>query len=127
MWKWKYKEDILFFWGIKRKIQQFQLLHLYLTYNRIKGLVQSQRIHKMPIYEYKCMECGKKTEFFQKNLKQKSLITCPFCGSTKMEKLLSSPGAIRMGSATPKGSTCCGRTERCDTPPCSSDGTCRRD
>ncbi|MGB2698380.1 MAG: zinc ribbon domain-containing protein [Candidatus Zixiibacteriota bacterium] len=81
----------------------------------------------MPIYEYKCIECGKTTEFFQKNLKQKNPITCPFCGSTKMEKLLSSPGAIRMGSATSKGSTCCGKTERCNTPPCSSDGECTRD
>ena len=81
----------------------------------------------MPIYEYRCMECGRKTEILQKNLKQEDSTTCPFCGSSKMEKLLSSPGVIRMGSDTPKGTTCCGRAERCDTPPCSSDGECTRD
>jgi len=81
----------------------------------------------MPIYEYKCTECGRKTEILQKNLKQEDPITCPHCGSTRMEKLLSSPGAIRVGGSTSKGSTCCGRDERCDTPPCSSDGECRRD
>jgi hypothetical protein len=32
-----------------------------------------------------------------------------------------------MGSSNPKGTTCCGMDERCDTPPCSSDGICKRD
>jgi putative FmdB family regulatory protein len=81
----------------------------------------------MPIYEYKCKDCGKRIEILQKSQSQTDLLNCPYCGSTQMEKLLSSPGAIMIGGSNPKGTTCCGRTERCDAPPCSSDGTCRRD
>jgi hypothetical protein len=32
-----------------------------------------------------------------------------------------------MKEHNPPGSTCCGRSERCDTPPCSNDGKCQRD
>ncbi len=79
----------------------------------------------MPIYEYKCENCGKVIEIFQKTIAEKP--TCPNCGSSELQKLLSSPGAVMMGGSTPAGTTCCGRTERCDTPPCSTEGICRRD
>ncbi|MDI6840604.1 MAG: zinc ribbon domain-containing protein [bacterium] len=80
----------------------------------------------MPIYEYKCEDCGKVTEFFQQSWKQKEAPVCPDCGSRHLSRLISTPGIVGV-SESPKGATCCGRAERCDTPPCSDDGVCRRD
>lgn len=78
----------------------------------------------MPIYEYKCLECGKISEIFLRSPDTEN-VECPICGSKSLQKLLSASYAIRMDASMP-GRTCCGRTERCETPPCSSDGTCRR-
>lgn len=79
----------------------------------------------MPIYEYKCLDCGEVSEIFLRSLNSES-IECPICGSKNLERLLSASYAIRMSSSVP-GRTCCGRTERCETPPCSTEGVCRRD
>ena len=79
----------------------------------------------MPIYEYRCLHCGKVSEIFLRSPDSQD-VECPSCGGKDMEKLLSASYAIRMGSST-SGRTCCGRTERCEMPPCSSDGSCRRD
>jgi len=80
----------------------------------------------MPIYEYKCEDCNKITEIFLKSKDDKEIPVCKYCGSKKLTKQISVPGAVIMGSSYPKGTTCCGRTERCETPPCSSDGVCKR-
>ncbi len=79
----------------------------------------------MPIYEYRCLECGKISEILLRNLGSEN-VKCPVCGSENLEKLLSASYTIRISSPTP-GRTCCGRAERCEMPPCSQDGTCRRD
>jgi len=79
----------------------------------------------MPIYEYKCLDCGRISEIFLRSPNIET-IECPICGSKDLEKLLSASYAIRMDASMP-GRTCCGRTERCETPPCSSGGVCRRD
>jgi len=79
----------------------------------------------MPIYEYKCQECGRISEIFLRSLNSQN-IQCRLCGSRKLERILSASYALRTDNATP-GMTCCGRTERCETPPCSVDDTCRRD
>lgn len=85
----------------------------------------------MPIYEYKCENCGKIIEVFQRGAKQENPqenpIVCSDCGSTNLTRLFSVPGMVRMGSSVPEGTTCCGRTERCEAPPCSTDGVCERD
>jgi len=78
----------------------------------------------MPIYDFKCQECGKVSELFLRATDQ--VAHCPDCGSDKMEKLVAASYMIKMGTTAP-GTTCCGRTERCKTPPCSSGGTCHRD
>ncbi len=78
----------------------------------------------MPIYEYRCLECGRTSEILLRNSNES--IECAFCGSKNLEKLLSASYSIRMSASMP-GRTCCGRTERCDAPPCSLDGTCGRD
>ena len=79
----------------------------------------------MPIYVYKCKDCGAVFDFLM--IKRSEKPRCEKCGSRNLEKQLSSPGAVIMRASNPKGTTCCGRTERCDTPPCSEDGACRRD
>jgi len=81
----------------------------------------------MPIYEYKCEICGKVTEIFFKSQNDNEPLVCVHCGSKKLKKQFSVPGAVIKGSTRPKGTTCCGRDERCDTPPCSGDGICKRD
>lgn len=79
----------------------------------------------MPIYEYKCQECGKISEIFLRSFDSQN-VQCSVCGSHKLERLLSTSYALRTDSSMP-GATCCGRTERCETPPCSLDDACGRD
>jgi putative FmdB family regulatory protein len=78
----------------------------------------------MPIYTYKCRDCGTVFDFLM--IKQSEKPQCEKCGSENLEKQLSAPGAVIMGTSHPKGTTCCGRNERCDTPPCTDDGICKR-
>ncbi len=48
----------------------------------------------MPIYEYKCNDCGAVSEILVKNTGTQRESECPGCGSVKMEKLISAPGAV---------------------------------
>jgi putative FmdB family regulatory protein len=84
----------------------------------------------MPTYEYQCEHCGYKFEKFQK-MSDKALKECPKCGKEIRRLIGEGMGVIFKGKADYKdnsfsGETCCGRTERCDTPPCSEDGVCKR-
>ncbi|MBN2199411.1 MAG: zinc ribbon domain-containing protein [Candidatus Aminicenantes bacterium] len=81
----------------------------------------------MPLYEYKCRDCGRVTEVLVRSASSGEEPLCAHCRGRNMDKLISSPGAVMTGSPSPKGTTCCGRDERCGAPPCSSTGTCRRD
>ncbi len=82
----------------------------------------------MPIYEYQCKSCGKISEFLVGVTQGKAEIKCKHCGSRELNKIFSksfiSTGGNLIGSQG--GQTCCGRTERCDTPPCSDGGICNR-
>jgi len=80
----------------------------------------------MPIYEYRCENCGKITEFLVMRSSDAETVICKYCGSKKLKKLISKPAAVIMGNSRSPGSTCCGRTERCDSPPCSNGGDCKR-
>ena len=80
----------------------------------------------MPLYEYKCQSCGQISEILVQGFNSTVNQRCPECGSHDLEKLLSVASLV-MQKGTPSGGTCCGRTERCDKPPCSSDGKCSRD
>lgn len=67
----------------------------------------------MPIYEYKCQECGKKSEYRVSFHEEQNPVTCKSCGSRKVQKLISVP-VISSGKELPSGQqTCCGRNERC--------------
>ena len=51
----------------------------------------------MPIYEYRCAECGFQEEHLQK-VSEPPLTVCPSCGKPKFEKLLSAAGFQLKGS-----------------------------
>jgi putative FmdB family regulatory protein len=50
----------------------------------------------MPIYEYECRHCGKRTELLQK-MDEPPLAACPECGG-EVKKLLSAPAVQFKGS-----------------------------
>jgi putative FmdB family regulatory protein len=66
----------------------------------------------MPIYEYKCQDCGENSEFRIISQAQAPALTCKSCGSRKLNKLMSVP-VISSGKSVTSGQTCCGRNERC--------------
>jgi putative FmdB family regulatory protein len=79
----------------------------------------------MPVYDFKCQKCGKVSEFLLSNSLDSRTLDCPDCGSQQLERLISAPRLLRDKINAP-GTTCCGRTERCETPPCSTDKGCHR-
>jgi putative FmdB family regulatory protein len=78
----------------------------------------------MPVYEYRCCDCR---ATFEVLVRTASLVTCPHCGSSSVDKLFSAPTVLSGQTARPAGHTCCGREERCDAPPCSTGGVCRHE
>ncbi len=79
----------------------------------------------MPIYEYRCKQCGAISEFLT-GLHKDETISCRSCGSLEMEKIMSTASFLDRTTERAPGHTCCGREERCETPPCSTGGACRR-
>jgi putative FmdB family regulatory protein len=79
----------------------------------------------MAIYEYRCEKCGNVLQVLEYGPEDKPR-ACPDCGGTRLIKMISSPAVITKGHTPRGGTTCCGSQERCDTPPCSDGGTCRR-
>jgi len=89
----------------------------------------------MPTYDYLCESCGYKFEKFQK-MNDDPLKKCPKCGKevkrligTGMGVILKGKGFYAtdyMNNGLSSGGTCCGRAERCEKPPCSDDGVCKR-
>jgi putative FmdB family regulatory protein len=51
----------------------------------------------VPIYEYRCLECGFQDEFLQK-ISEPQLTVCPTCGKETFRKLLSAAGFQLKGS-----------------------------
>jgi putative FmdB family regulatory protein len=80
----------------------------------------------MAIYQYKCRECGEISEYRVSMQSDNPVLSCASCGSLSLDKLISAPAAITSGRSPSAGHTCCGRTERCETPPCSDGGCCGR-
>ncbi|MBA7669142.1 hypothetical protein ES703_77270 [subsurface metagenome] len=63
----------------------------------------------MPIYEYRCLECGDTSEMLLRSGNES--IECPSCGSKNLQKVFSASYNIRMSASMP-GRTCCGRARR---------------
>jgi putative FmdB family regulatory protein len=80
----------------------------------------------MPIFEYQCKECMTVSEFLI-GIGSKEPIACKTCGSLEMERVLSTSFFLDSATHQAPGRTCCGREERCERPPCSTEGNCRRD
>ena len=79
----------------------------------------------MPIYEYRCKICGATSEFLMVT-KLDEAVSCHSCGSSEMEKLLSVVSVHSQSTVQSPDHTCCGKEERCEAPPCSTEGSCRR-
>ena len=79
----------------------------------------------MPVYEFRCKECGGMSEFRVSSYSASQELVCSRCGSHDLERLISAPSLLRVGANAP-GTTCCGREERCESPPCSTGEGCRR-
>ena len=79
----------------------------------------------MPTYEYECGACGHHFEQFQ-SISDTPVTECPECHGD-VKRVISGGGGFIMkgGTSAPLRSTgcgkdtpCCGREERCATPPC---------
>lgn len=77
----------------------------------------------MPIFEYKCRDCGKVSEFLVRGTGGNNNFVCSACQSHNLVRIYSMPSLQKFGTPEP-GKTCCGREERCDSSPCSPGGTC---
>lgn len=78
----------------------------------------------MPIYEYRCADCLHGWDVLLLGRKEEPT-RCPSCEGERIVKVPSAPYVAR-GAANRGGHTCCGREERCDSPPCSGGGRCHR-
>jgi putative FmdB family regulatory protein len=43
----------------------------------------------MPVYEYRCKECGEKFDLFVRSATQQNVPSCPKCKSTQVQKAIS--------------------------------------
>ncbi|RJP64986.1 MAG: zinc ribbon domain-containing protein [Candidatus Abyssobacteria bacterium SURF_17] len=77
----------------------------------------------MPIYEFRCAQCGHVSEMLIRTNLEKEALSCPECGSPRVERLISAPNIPKttVASATRcgKGTPCCGSSTPCEKPPCS--------
>lgn len=80
----------------------------------------------MPIYEYRCEDCGELSEVLAGVGGTEGPVACKSCGSRRVERILSVPSIPTGEHRRPSGRTCCGREERCSTPPCSTGDVCAR-
>jgi len=81
----------------------------------------------MPIYEYRCNQCGEVSEILVGISSDEKVFHCTHCGSSDLEKILSVSSFTFSDASRTPGTTCCGREVRCDAPPCSTGGMCRKE
>jgi putative FmdB family regulatory protein len=80
----------------------------------------------MPIYEYKCLDCGKVSEILV--FSSGPEVSCPECGSLSMEKLMSATSSLTGKSGTgrlpgPGDTACCGSRPG-EAAGCAGPGSC---
>ena len=71
----------------------------------------------MPIFEYRCQNCGQTNEFLV--LGKHEALHCRQCGSEDLKKLMSAANtsiASKEGFAEKGHGSCCGSPNSCDTP-----------
>jgi putative FmdB family regulatory protein len=102
----------------------FELLFLRKKLYEIE--LEDRKESNMPIHEYLCNRCGATSEFLT-GIGNDEVISCKKCGSLEVERIMSAASYLSQTADRLSGHTCCGREERCEKPPCSSEGRCRRD
>lgn len=60
----------------------------------------------MPIYEYRCEECGEGFELFVRSSSQAASPTCPECGSERVKRAISLFGLGKGSSSSALGASC---------------------
>ncbi len=58
----------------------------------------------MPLFEFDCSQCGATFEKLVRRADAISEVSCPACGSTKVDEKLSAFASISKGSSTPASS-----------------------
>ena len=53
------------------------------------SVMGDERSNYMPVFEYKCNDCGSKYDMFHKSSLKQEEVSCPRCGSAKNKKLFS--------------------------------------
>jgi len=80
----------------------------------------------MPMYKYRCEDCGGITKISRRMSEEKAPDKCTQCGSRKLSRVFSPVGISVKGASSPEASTCCGRDSSCSVPPCSDSDVCQR-
>jgi putative FmdB family regulatory protein len=62
----------------------------------------------MPVYEYRCAECGEQFELFLRSASQTKAPTCPKCGSGKVKKAISLFGVGGASGSNRASAASCG-------------------
>jgi putative FmdB family regulatory protein len=52
----------------------------------------------VPIYEFACEGCGRKSSVFQRRITVELSVACPHCGSTSLTRLVSNFAVLRSNS-----------------------------
>ena len=76
----------------------------------------------MPIYDYKCKKCGTVSEVLVRS-NDGQTVKCSSCGSTNVDKLLSSSYMIKMGGMK-SDAAYCEKSAHCDSQSCSPGECC---
>lgn len=61
----------------------------------------------MPIYEYRCNECGEEFEKFLRSMSASKDLCCPKCGSHSVAKVVSLFGTGRSSSGSTRSDSSC--------------------
>ncbi|QVW35074.1 zinc ribbon domain-containing protein [Geobacter sulfurreducens] len=61
----------------------------------------------MPIYEYRCEDCGGTFSLLQKMGAGERETSCPACGSDRVRKLISAPAVGSSAGVAPAGGHAC--------------------
>jgi putative FmdB family regulatory protein len=62
----------------------------------------------MPIYEYRCNECGERFELLVRSVARQTAPTCPKCGSLQVQKNISLFGIGSASSGSQASAASCG-------------------
>jgi len=62
----------------------------------------------MPLYEYRCSDCGHRFEILQRMGEGADGLTCPECAAPEVEKQLSTFASSSSGSTASTGAAACG-------------------